>query len=405
MAIGKKGQFYLMITVFIVSVVIGIAYFTTESKELEQQTEIEQEPGLQTLLKSYEIELRASLEGGFYGGDKEFYQDVAEDLETRAAEKGYNLTIDCTNTTINDYTETLDCNLTLIVGDNSLFTEFSYTYAVPFEVALYADGNLTEESDYFLLNDTVYYRATTDSNTLDVNFSAYYPNGTLMFTELRTPANYSTNGSFDIASTDPTGMWSAEISNGISSDQIFFYVQIASVEITTYDENDNPQDTFNRGDLVKYTVTITPYGNVHVDVTANGQARDYSWYSSSEANSHSSNFTISGSESAGNLMITATEQTYYQSNNTNITVLDSAYGTFIELLLTMDYPYADAFATSCGYTTWYESESTSYSSVPFTVVNTTGNAVIRVDTETETVETPHVYASKIHIIASGCDSC
>ncbi len=405
---AMRGQFYVISLVFIMIVTIGLAYFTTESKELVQQAGIKQELPGQAMIASYSSELQRSLEGGFYNGNKLFYQDMQAELHSRAAENGYNFTSTCQNTTVNSSSENLKCNLTMSSSSSLLNSSFSYTYAVPFKIRLYADSNLTDESNYFLLGDTVYYRLTTYNNSLDVNVSAYYPDGTMAYTENKTPSNFAANGSFSIGTSDPTGNWSVKIDNTLSTSTVFFYVQLVSINVGTYDINNNPQDTFERGDLVKYKVLVTPAAKVYVDVTANGQARDYGWQSPSSATEHWGNFTISQMESIGNLTVTATEQNYYQSSSTGIIVLKSPYGRYIKLTppyIRFTNPYADAFGSSCGYTTWYSNNSTNYSGVPFSVENSTGDAVVRVDGNMQTVSTPHVYARRVHIIASGCGSC
>ena len=408
MAIGSKGQFYIIAMVFMVSVAIGMAYFTSESKQLGQQTEIEIEPGLQLLMTSFELELKGSLAGGFYSGDGTFYVDVAESLVNRSAERGYNFTYDCTKTDISASSAELSCNLTLTVNDNVIYANFTdYFYAVDFDVDTYADGNLTDVTDYFLLGDMVYYRLTTQDVAEEVNVSVFYPNGTMMMQELKTPVDFVANGSFNIGASDPTGEWEIGMNNTVRElvPKKKFSVQLASIEIDTFDSNDNRRDTFDRGELVKYAITVNPSANVYVDVTANGQKRDYGWVSSSSSTTHYSNFTIDLTESTGTLTITTTEDNYFESNSTDITVLEAPYGTFINVGLDFTFPYVDAFVTACGYTTWYTDASTDHSGVLFAVENSTENAVIRVDHETEEVTLPQTYAQKIHFISSRCGSC
>lgn len=413
-----KGQFYILAMVFIVSVAVGIAYFTAETKQLEQQSKTQTESAMQGILDSAVAGLKGAVDDEIYSGysyDGDDYCDacytVEAQLEQSALERGYTLYITDPDDALgycafyNDGGDagTLSCNLTITNGEDTLATSFTHTYAVPFEIRLYKDENHTEESDYFLLDSTAYYRLTSP-NGLETNFSYYYPDGTMAGTWNNTPANYFADGSFYIYSWDPIGNWSAAIGDTVDSYSRPFYVQVASVSIATYDGNDNPRNLFERGELVKYVVDVAPAANVAVDVTSNGQPREqYGWQSAESAAQHESNFTIAGTESIGNLTLTATEGNYFQSNTTSITVIE-AFGTYYFVDIVFTNPYADAFATACGYTTWYTNENTTFGAVPF-VVGTTGNAVKRINAETGVATLPQVYASKVHIISSMCPTC
>lgn len=217
MEIGTKGQFFVLVIVFVVSVIIGLAYFTTESKQLVHQAETEQDSNVHNMLTNYENILKESLAGGFHKGNQTFYQEVQQEIETHAKEKGYSLTTQCQNTTVNNYTSILECNLSLTVENNIVTKNFSYTHEVPFEIVMYSDTNLTNEADTFTASDTVYYRVTTNNNSATVNMTSYFPNGTMHHTEDKTPANFSVNGSFVVNAFGPSGNWEITANNTIDN--------------------------------------------------------------------------------------------------------------------------------------------------------------------------------------------
>ncbi|MFC2174394.1 hypothetical protein ACFLQ2_00805 [archaeon] len=405
MEIGTKGQFYILILVFMISVVVGVAYFTTESKQLEQETDIEQEPMLQTIMDGYESELKASIEGGLYSGNPAFYQEVEAKLTTQAAQKGYGFTSDCTRTPINSYSEQIDCDIELSVGENVLTTSFSHTYAVEFGIELYADEDYTHKTTYYAPGDTIYYRVTSPAPS-DTNVTINYPDDQEKEKQEKSGtgfANFATFGTIDVDET--TGEWEISLDSSADSMSTAFYVQESVVDITTYDSSWIPQDTFNRGEEVKYRIVVSPSANVYMDVTAGGQDRDYDWWSDAPSTLHESSFVVSSVESSGTVLtLTAIEDGYFGEASVNITVLYVPYGAFIPVDLEYEHVPFDAFKTSCGYEEWYAGTTTNNSGVPFDCVPT-GDAVVRVANEVEVISVPHVYADKLHILSSRCDDC
>ena len=404
MEIGTKGQFYIIIMVFMISVIVGIAYFTTESQQLEQEAEIEEEPGLQTMLDSYESELMGAVAGGLYGGDPYFYQEMQAALTGQAAQKGYLFESTCDSTTINSYTEKLDCTLSLTIGGDTLTSSFSHTYGVEFGVEFYSDEYYTDRTDYYLPGDTVYYRVTTADDALPIDVVVKYPDGTIKSTQQKTASDFASFGSFAMGEDDPTGMWGFEINDTTNFVAADFYSQVAIVTVTTFDEEWVPQFTFNRGERVRYRVEVDPPANVYVDVTADGQDRDYDWWSDAPAGQHESSFVVSPFESVGALTLTATEDTYSIEGSAEIQILYQAFGAWIPIGLVYTDPNADAFGTACGYDEWYPNDTAEYNLVPF-VVEQAGDNVVRVSAGKEVINAPNVYADKIHILASRCDSC
>ncbi|MCK4327741.1 MAG: hypothetical protein KAW41_04660 [Candidatus Diapherotrites archaeon] len=404
MEIGTKGQFYILIMVFMISVIVGVAYFAAESKQLEQESEIEPEPGLQTIMNSYEAELRDSVAGGLYGGNPSFYYEVAEKLEAQAAEKGYDFSSTCDKTELNPYSAKLDCTLTLAKGESKLSTSFSHTYAVEFGIEMYSDEYYTDRTDKHHPGDTVYYRVTTPAPE-NTNLTVNYPNEQEKEQQQKSGedfTDFALLGSFDVDET--TGEWEIVLDDGTQLLSMPFYVQMAIVEITTYDEDWVPQYTFNRGELVRYRVEVDPSANVYVDVTADGQDRDYDWWSSAPSTLHESSFVVSSVESEGTLTLTAIEQNYFEEASTEITILYQPFGAWIFVPLDPTHAEHDAFGAGCGYDEWYPNDTTTYSGVPFKV-DRVGDTVVRVSAGKGVIDAPNVYADKLHILASRCDSC
>jgi hypothetical protein len=405
----RKGQFYIVTTLFMVLISVGIAFFAAESRQIQRQAQTPGETGLEADAASYSAELRNALEGRAYSGDSNYVTTAVNRIRSHAESLGRNASLVCSTSTLNENTYQLNCTVVLSSGQRSVTERVDYLYRVPFQVRTFSDADLSEESDYFPAGTTVYYRVT-GNNSHDVNVTAHAPN-TIKYNTLHTLANHSANGSFTIGASDPTGSWQLDANDTnttVSTSRNFSY-NLVAIAITTQDNTTTPQDTFNRGDTVFYNVTVFPFTTEEVNVVvydADGKQTSYGKSGNATAGSFTGNFTLAADQLAGTLNVTATDGIYFQTNYTNITVLAVPYSQQVYVTGFWTDARSNAFGSSCGYTSWYSSNSTTFSTFTFEVQNSTaGSQVVSVSNQSKTISLPHVKANKLHIISSRCDTC
>ncbi len=392
--------------VILVTAVVGIAYFTSESKQIPLMTQTPAEALMEEDFGLFAKTLETALQQKLYSGNNDGVTETITALENYADTSGREFTADCSETN-NGTHFFLDCVLTLNAGEYEQTKIINYTYTIPYQITLYSDSNYAIETNKFSRGDTVYYKVTS-TNTM-VNFTVYDSLSVNQYSENKTFSDYQTLGSFSIGSSDEKGEWTIKLND---STQKTFFVDYTVIKLVAYDNQSNPREEFTIGEIVNYTVfledyTGTPFNaNVSIIKTNENGKPVNSIRGLSTSGMFNESFTVVGP--SGDFVLTATEHNNYYSNSVTITVLASEYPTFVELLvpfLSWDNPFADAFAGACGYDNWYGETNTTYLTIPFSVENGTSNAVLRVDNETEVITTPHVYADKLHFIASRCDSC
>ncbi|MCD6522787.1 MAG: hypothetical protein J7K68_03480 [Candidatus Diapherotrites archaeon] len=401
MVLNKKGQFFLITAVLMITIVVGIAYYTSQAKQTELK--VMESPLAHNIAEQYANELSWALESKIYDGDSNAITNVIQDMNTTLNSLGYASNITCDESQSGNQFH-VNCTLRINSTDTTIEKTMSYDYTVPYAVSTYEDNLLAYENDAFPLGSTVYYRITGNDTDL-VNISVYDPNGNLKYTKNETLSNWHADGSFSIASTDTQGTWSIKLNGTLKKNLRVYSVNIT---IKTYDSNWFPQDMFVRGEMVRYKVFLR-YSNgtsfdtiVNLDVTnAIGRATSYGSQGDTSSGTFGGNFTIDTNEITGNMTLTAVEHRYYAETTKDITVLSEPYQDYVALsenYISFNIFHTDVFGENCGYTGWYSESSQTYNGIPF-YVSTSGNTNLNI-TNAETVKTPHVYAERIYFISS-----
>lgn len=419
MVLDKKGQFFLIILVFMIIIIVGLAYYSVESRGLPAETRAPPEKGT-ALLTQVKNELMNALERRPYTGKNvsEYY----DTFYTKANRTNFELHINCnetdTTTGPNNYPKyDLECELNISWEDANLTTTFTHSYTVLYEIKTYSDANYITEANYFYINDTVYYRITGRDNDI-INFTAKY-RGNLENTQNHTLSNHHDDGNFIV---DKGGVWQLRITN-YNTSEIYnkvIYVQQIQIDIETQGEGSawQPRDSFVPGEQMRIKVNAYDLKGRPVDVPIMISIRredgtppvgdyDEEITIGTDGEYIGEPYTIHQEESADNWTITVTELTYHSSNSTTVEILGSQYGTFIPIPASrMDYnaQHDGTFSATCGYNEWFLSDNQSYNNgsidIPFYCHNQTGSDTVSLNTTTRTIDIPQLHARVIHIIGA-----
>lgn len=424
---GRKAQFFLIILVFMIVIIIGLAYYAVESGRLPQEIKAPPEKGTKVIRQIQSELMKIVEEKPFTGKNVTEYIPI---FKNETKKSGYHLGANCTETQTGSYpneypTFNVECNLNLSWEKGNITTKFSHSYKVNFDIKTYSDPDLTTETDTFDINDTVYYKITGWTNDV-VNFSAWL-GSTLKNSQSHTLQNYYATGSFVV---DEGGNWTLNITDTNTSEQKSktIYVNQLTINLETQGQGSGwvPRDHFLRGEPIKVKVTVEDSQgnpvNVPVRITFTRKnmmatAGDYDTEGMTGSLGTAGKFeytpTISSDEPAGTLTITAVELRYYSRNSTTVEIMKAPYANYTKL---MDLPYnvnhLHALNDSCGYTDtgWYTSNSTSHTTsgmeeVPFYIEQTQYYDVVRLNNSVIEIRLPEIHGNTIHMVASKCDNC
>ncbi|MCD4740316.1 hypothetical protein K8R43_03940 [archaeon] len=418
MVLGKRAQFFLIILVFMIIIIVGLAYYAIESRNLPAETSATPERGT-PLLSQIKSEILNALERKPYTGKNisEYYTT----FHREANRTNFDLSINCneTNTTTgaNNYPKyDIECILDLSWKNANLTTSFTHSYTVPYEIITYLDSDYTTESDYFNLNDTIYYRITGRNND-KINFTATRQN-TQKNTQNHTLSDHYSDGSFTV---DAGGAWILKADNYNTSEISYKTIYVQEIEIKITIEGTCPgwcpRNSYIRGENFRYNIeTINVKGHpVSVPIMITVQRPDgtppvgeydLETLTNTSGIFISENQTIHSSEVVTNLTIKVTELDYYSYNTTTIQILAQNYDRFIEVPAEdMNYTALsnETFSSTCGYDTWFTNSTQNYYNgsldIPF-YREKTDETTIRLNQTTKTIDLPQVHAKVLHIIGA-----
>jgi len=424
---GRRAQFFLIILVFMIVIIVGLAYYAVETGRTskEAKTPSDQATKIATQIESEMMKILE--EKPFTGKNVTTYVPI---FQNETSERGFQLNTSCTETENGSYpsqypTFILNCSLNLTGRKGNVTVAFAHSYTIAFDIKTYSDSDYTTESDTFNINDTVYYKITGWSDDV-VNFSAWL-GSTLKDTQNHKLQNYYATGSFV---ADEGGNWTLNITDTNTSEQKSKIIHVNQLQVNLGTEGEGsgwvPRKHFLRGEPIKVVVTVKDADgnpvNVPVRVTFTRESKmataaNYDTEGTTGALDAAGMFeytpTLSTNEPAGNITVTAVELRYYSKNSTTIEVMSQPYANYTELT---DLPYnvnhEQALNSSCGYSSWYSSNSTSHKTgsgeeVPFYInLNQLQTLdVVRVDNSTITISLPEMHANTIHVVASKCNNC
>ncbi len=401
---NKKGQFFIIMLLFMAVIVAEVAVFTTESKQLQRQLALPPEPGVESDMSSYTQELRAALEGEVYSGQSSYIETVISDLEGQAAQSGKNLDIQCTEGQTGD-TYSLDCDLTLTTSTGTYKESFYHEFTVVTSITTYNDENYLNEDRYFTKGETVYYELTSNDNTKDYNVTLHNSTGSEFFQENMTTTKYQNSSEFTMSSVWPDGAYEIRINGTKRADIYYNYV---TIKFTTKDALNEEATQFQPGDTVNWELEMGIYDGSYLDTAygvniyhADGKASGYDIFGETVSGFASGSFMLSTGEEAGIMNIVITDLDHGQSDTTYIEVVAEEPSGYIAAVIPFNEPHNEVWVpgtADSGYTEWYDTIATLYESIPFTV-GITGDDTLRVD-GSEWFGLPRVKASKIHILTA-----
>lgn len=407
-----------MALVVMVLIVVGLAYYPTEVKQVQRQTQVPMDT-LHTIMSQYQLELMKALEGKVYSGNENFVNLTIEKLEEQANKTKHSLNATCIEGYSN-YVFTMNCSITLSSDYENMTRDFVYNYSVPYEIRMYNDSSLSMETNYFERGRNVYYRITgIDNHTITINVSD--PANLTQYLKNETLVNWQANGSFSTDFGDTPGLWTINLLD-LNNSETFsktIYMDMVEISIKTYDADWNEQDTFNKNGTVRYKIFVydrfgLPYEVVVESTILNTLGKDAFLGERGKARNgeFNSSFIIPIQQAAGYMKVIATEHDYFRSVTKDILILDAPYERFLKLTpprLVYTNTHTSAFAPSCGYTSWYSEVNTSYyngtEDIPFNVSIVDENSTVRVEGTFRVFDSPNVHATQVHIFDSGCDDC
>jgi hypothetical protein len=422
---GKRAQFFLVLLVFMIIIIVGLAYYSVESSTLERETTGVPEKG-SSMLSQVRTELRRSLEEKPYTNTS--VEEHLTQFQVEAQRSGFDLQTQCREATSSSYpsvypTFTLDCNLSISWEDNEVSSSIAHAYTVPFKVTAFSDASRSTGANVFNINSTVYYRITGwDGNT--VNFTVT-EEGEQKYSVLHVLENYYAEGNFTV---DEGGVWTLRITDEDAGDTYttYIYVPERRIEIILKGEGSDwlPRRHFVRGERMKVLAIVKDVrGNplpvpVRVSIKkTEGITEKYGDEGTADSDgNYDTEFDLKSYEDPGNFTVTVTEQQYYSSNSTTMQILETSYDRYIKLepdRMNYNQPAAEAFTTGCGYSAWFNTPLNTYPTpedpgLDFRVVALTGDNVynvLRVNARSRIVFTPQVHANQVHLIMSKCEQC
>jgi len=324
--LNSRGQFFLVGLVAMAIIVCGMAYFSSEAKELSRQVNMPRERAMEVELDQYEATLMQALEIELYTGNGTFVAYTVHECEEQGNETFRNFTASCLEQT-SGLQIMLNCTLRLWSESQNISRTFNHTYFVPVNITLYNDVNLATETSTFSQGDTVYYKVT-GVNGANQNVSFLDSANALKHNNISNMVNYFSNKTHTLAGNAPLGSWSVFMDYGggdVGPLRKTFNVSDVNVVIETFNALWVADSTFSAGDVVNVNVTVWKTGvfvpPVRVDVTdVWGRHTDYGTSGTIASMNYQTAFTVKSTEATGTLTLYATEEEQFHTNSTTITV-------------------------------------------------------------------------------------
>ncbi len=417
----NKGQFFAVALVMMFSTLIGIAYYFSETT----QTSLGHALGYKLTERANSIEnsLRSSLKDYAYTRDKSLIDETADKLAAEAEKDGFNASISCeseqTDAENSKYNYTLDCNISLSSGDDTINKTLKAKYILTFEIYYFNDSTFSTPTRVFQKGQKPYYMVTGNvSSEVDLYF--YNNTGDIYNTATANLSNVNWDtGQFN-KSLDKKGTWKVKGNTSQDETEKTFKVGPRDISLNITDESGTERTTFVEGETVNYSINVEDWYNEAVDTEVKAGVRDPSEkqedYGSEgltgSDGEYNNSFTFKNNEILGNWTLTATEHDYYTSIARKIELINP-YLEWIKIIpLPYNANYSNVYNQSqetCGYTEWYDSNETTHTQnkeVPFYVVNSsTQESTVQVDNSTVVIDSPQVHAKNAYYIAARCKGC